>query len=336
MRRSALGTLTMIAISALLAAAGLSDGHAADSAPLRLEAKIPLGHVAGRIDHMAVDLPRQRLFVAELGNDSVGIVDLQAAKVLHRITGLKEPQGVGYVSSNDVLYAANAGDGSVRLFRGADFKETGRIELGKDADNIRVDAAGRRVFVGYGDGALAVIDAESNHKITDMALDGHPESFRLESGGSLIFVNVPDVHAVEVVDRNDGRTRAKWSTGAWGGNFPMTLDDASRQVIVVFRNPATLAAFSMIDGAHVTSISACGDADDVFVDAKRHRVYVSCGDGFLDVFEPHEASYRRIAHIPTASGARTSLYVPELDRLFLAVRARSQQPAELWVYRPSP
>ena len=116
----------------------------------------------------------------------------------------------------------------------------------------------------------------------------------------------------------------------------MALDDESRQVIVVFRNPATLAAFSMSDGETVASASTCEDADDVFVDAKRHRVYVSCGEGFLDVFEPQEATYRRIGHIPTASGARTSLYVPELDRLFLAVRASSRQPAEIWVYRPSP
>jgi DNA-binding beta-propeller fold protein YncE len=285
---------------------------------------------------MAVDLSRLHLFVAELGNNSVGIVDLKTPKVLGRITGLKEPQGVGHVLSNDTLYVANAGDGSVRLFRGADFQETGRIELGEDADNIRVDAAGRRVFVGYGKGALAVIDAESNRKVADVAIDGHPESFRLESGGSRIFVNVPDARAVEVVDRDDGKTLAKWSTGAWGGNFPMTLDEASRQVIVVFRHPATLAAFSMADGVIVASISTCGDADDGFADAKRHRIYVSCGNGFLDVFEAHEAAYRRIGHIPTASGARTLLYVPELDRLFLAVRAGAQQPAELWVYRPSP
>jgi DNA-binding beta-propeller fold protein YncE len=272
--------------------------------------------------------------VAELGNNSVGIVDLQTAKVLHRIAGLKEPQGVGHVPSTDTLYVANAGDGSVRLFRGAEFQEAGRIELGDDADNIRVDPASGRVFVGYGEGALAVIDAESNRKIADIALDGHPESFRLESGGSRIFVNVPDAHAIEVVDRNTGKMLAKWSTGELSGNFPMTLDDVSRQVIVVFRRPATLAAFSMADGAIVASTSTCRDADDVFADAKRHRIYVSCGDGFLDVFEPHEAAYRRISHIRTASGARTSLYVPELDRLFLAVRARPQLPAELWVYRP--
>src|SRR5262249_53733531 len=147
---------------------------------------------------------------------------------------------------------------------------------------------------------------------------------------------VPGAHEIEVVDRNDGNTLAKWSTGALRGNFPMTLDDAARQVIVVFRHPPTLAGFSMTDGTIVANASSCGDADDVFADATRHRLYVSCGDGFLDVFEPQGTAYRRIGHIKTAFGARTSLYVPELDRLFLAVPSNPLQPAALWVYRPSP
>jgi len=324
------------AIAVLLVAVGLSDGRAADSGPLQLESKISLGHVVGRIDHMAVDLSRWRLFVAELGNNSIGIIDLKTSKVLSWITGLKEPQGVGYMPSTDLLYVANAGDGSVRLFRGADIKEVGRIDLGDDADNVRIDPSGRRVFVGYGRGALAVIDAERNVKTADIALDGHPESFRLESRGSRIFVNVPDAHAIAVVDRDSGKTLAKWPTGTLQGNFAMTLDDESHHAIVVFRNPATLTAFSTSNGETVASARTCEDADDVFADAKRHRIYVSCGEGFLDVFEPHGAAYRRIGHLPTASGARTSLYVPELDRLFLAVRASSGQSAEVWVYRPSP
>jgi hypothetical protein len=310
--------------------------HAAESMPLQLEAKIPLGDVKGRIDHMAVDLDRQRLFVAELGNDSVGIIDLPASKVSGRIRGLKEPQGVGYVRSTDTLYVANAGDGSVRLFKGQDLKETGRIELGDDADNVRFDSAGNRVIVGYGDGALALIDAEENRTVTEIALDGHPESFRLESGGSRVFVNVPDAHAIEVADRPSGKVIAKWPTGHSSANFPMALDEASQQVLVVFRNPPTLTAFSMKDGANVASAKTCGDSDDVFVDAKRRRVYVSCGEGYLDVFEPDAGTFRRIAHLSTAPGARTSLFVPELDRLFLAVRARDQEPAAIWVYRPDP
>src|SRR6201988_3826028 len=84
----------------------------AETAPLQLEAKIPLGNVHGRIDHMAVDLKRQRLFVAELGNDTIGVVDLANRKLLQTIAGRNEPQGVGYEPSTDTLYAANAGDGS--------------------------------------------------------------------------------------------------------------------------------------------------------------------------------------------------------------------------------
>ena len=84
---------------------------------MTLEAKIPLGDVSGRIDHMAIDPKRQRLFVAELGNNTVGVVDLKERKVVHVITGLKEPQGVAYVPSSDMIYVANAGDGSVRIFR---------------------------------------------------------------------------------------------------------------------------------------------------------------------------------------------------------------------------
>src|SRR4051812_2216692 len=91
---------------------------AGPSPPLVLEAKIALGKVSGRIDHLAVDLGRQRLFVAELGNNSVGVVDLREGKLITRIVGLKEPQGTGYESSTDTLYVANAGDGSVRLFQG--------------------------------------------------------------------------------------------------------------------------------------------------------------------------------------------------------------------------
>jgi hypothetical protein len=178
--------VSILLASVFLAAVAPLFAQAAETAPLQLEKKIPLGEVKGRIDHMAVDLARQRLFVAELGNDSVGIVDLRQSKVSSRIRGLKEPQGVGYVASNDTLYVAGAGDGTVRLFRGKDLEDAGRIRLGEDADNIRVDSAGDRVFVGYGEGALAVIDAGDNRKVGDIALDGHPEASasRAEEAGS--------------------------------------------------------------------------------------------------------------------------------------------------------
>jgi DNA-binding beta-propeller fold protein YncE len=326
----------LVGVMALANTADQASAQSADTAPLQLETKIPLGDVRGRIDHMAVDLKRQRLFVAELGNNSVGIVDLPNRKLIHTISGLKEPQGVGYEPTTDMLYVANAGDGSVRLFEGSDYKATGRIELGSDADNIRVDAAARLVFIGYGSGALAVIDPSTRSKVGDISLEAHPESFQIDPDTSQIFVNVPNARGIAVVDRVSQRQIGKWSLADRGANFPMTIDHVHSQVLVIFRAPAELGVFSITDGKPIAAIETCGDADDLFIDAKRARVYVSCGAGFLDVLEAKETTYRRIAHIPTVSGARTSLFVPEMDRLLVAVRASSGEPAAIWIFRPMP
>jgi DNA-binding beta-propeller fold protein YncE len=303
-------------------------------APLVLEAKIPLGEVSGRIDHLGIDAKRRRLLVAELGNNSVGVVDLAAGKVLRGITGLSEPQGVAYVPFADSVFVANAGDGSVPVLRGEDLTPIARIDLGDDADNVRVDIARNRVLVGYGKGALAVIDPVSPSKVADIRLKAHPEGFQIGETGTEVFVNVLDAREIAVVDLAVGSTRSLPTQGA-GSNFPMAIDGEAHRVLVVFRSPPTLMALSSQDGRVAAKAETCGDADDVFVDRKRRRVYVSCGEGVVDVFETGEAGYRRLARVPTVSGARTSLFVPELDRLFVAVGARSNEPAAIWVFRPA-
>jgi YVTN family beta-propeller protein len=329
----------VLARSILLAAASLMCAATvvaqSAGAPLVLEAKIPLGQVSGRIDHLGIDVKRQRLFVAELGNNSLGVVDLAAGKVLRTIAGLSEPQGVAYVPSADSVYVANGGDGSVRVLRGEDLAPIGRIELGEDADNVRVDAQRDQVLVGYGNGALAVIDPATRTKAADIRLNGHPEGFQIDETGTKVFINVPVARDVEVADLASEATRSLPTHGA-GSNFPMAIDRDAHRVLVVFRSPPTLMALSGRDGRIVAKIETCGDADDVFVDPKRHRVYVSCGEGVVDVLELREAEYRRLARVPTVSGARTSLFVHELDRLFVAVRARSGEPAAIWVFRPAP
>jgi DNA-binding beta-propeller fold protein YncE len=323
---------------AILLAASLlwpgATGAQTASPPLVLEAKIPLGEVSGRIDHLGIDLKRQRLLVAELGNNSLGVVDLAAGKVLRRITGLSEPQGVAYVPFSDSVFVANAGDGSVRVLRGEDLTAVGRIELGDDADNVRVDTVRERVLVGYGKGALALIDPISLSKTGDIRLKAHPEGFQIDETGAQVFVNVPDAREIVMADLTAGSTRSLPTQGA-GSNFPMAIDGEAHQVLVVFRSPPTLIALSSQDGRIAAKAETCGDADDVFVDRKRRRVYVSCGEGAVDVLEAGEAGYRRLARVPTVSGARTSLFVPELDRLFVAVRAGSNEPAAIWVFRPA-
>ena len=303
-------------------------------ATLRTEAKIPLGDVRGRIDHMAVDIDRRRLFVAELGNNTVGIVDVGQGKMLQVVSDQKEPQGVGYLKSTDTLYVANGGDGSLRLFQGPNYTANGRIDLGSDADNVRVDQSNQHVVVGYGDGTLAVIDGAKRNKMGEIRLPAHPEGFQLDPSTGRVYVNIPNARGIAVGDLLSGKVIAIWPIGGASANFPMAVDSDSNHVLAVFRNPPKLGVFAKDEGSIVRMIDTCGDADDLYIDAKRHRVYVSCGAGAIDIFDAR--SYERLSRIPTASGARTSLFVPEFDRLFLAVRAVGGNPAEIWVLRPEP
>ena len=330
-------TLFLLTVAILLPLLAAPSGAQTTETPvLNLEAKILLGEVKGRIDHMALDPVRNRVFVAELENNSVGIVDLTERKLVHVIAGLSEPQGVGYESSTDMLYVANGGDGSVRLYRGADYAETGRVDLGDDADNVRIDPDTRHVLVGYGAGAIATVDPATRSKIADFPLPVHPEGFQLDRKNNQILVNVPRAKAIAVLDSGSGQPKALWPMKESGANFPMALDEDAQRILVAFRAPARLAVFSARDGESVASVELCGDADDLFVDPKRGRIYVSCGEGFIDVFDARAGNYRRLARVPTVRGARTSYFVPSVDRLFLAVRAASLEPAAVWVYRPGP
>src|SRR5215471_11135174 len=186
---------------------------------LNLEGRIALGQVRGRIDHMALDPMRSRLFVAELENNSVGIVDLKDRKVVHVITGLTEPQGVGFEPSTDTLYIANGGDGSVRLYRGADYAEASRIALGDDADNVRIEPDAKHVLVGYGAGAIATIDPARRTKIASFPLPVHPEGFQLDHKNNQILVNLPRARAIAVLDRMSGQPKAVWPMKESGANF---------------------------------------------------------------------------------------------------------------------
>ena len=305
--------------------------------PLVLERTINLDGVAGRIDHMAIDLGRKRLLVAELGNDSVDLIDLVSGKAIHRITGLRQPQGIAYLPQPDLILVASAGDGSVRLFKGEDASPAGMIDLGDDADNIRVDPTTGHAIVGYGDGGLAVIDAAARKKIADIRLQAHPEGFQLHSRDGRIFVNVPDANQVAIVDLAAAKQEGSWQVPNVGSGFPMAVDDTSAALAVVFRRPARLVLIDTDTGKIRASLDTCGDADDVFFDRTRQRIYVSCGTGKVDVFQQAGADYRLAARIDTSSGARTSLFVPQLDRLFVAARASlSGSTASILVFRPEP
>jgi hypothetical protein len=309
----------------------------AEPASLVLEKTIPLPNVGGRIDHMAIDRKRQRLIVAALGNDTVEIIDLAAGRPLHSIRGLAEPQGVAYVDQTDVIFAANAGDGSVRTFRGEDFSVLDRTDLRSDADNIRIDPRSGNVVVGYGDGGLAIIDPMRRTVIGTIALHGHPEGFQIDQTTGQAFVNVPDDGQIAVVDLDARRQVATWKVPGVSGNYPMALESMRGMLAAVLRSPPSLVLLDAKTGTVTARLPACGDADDVFFDVRRERIYVSCGSGEIAVFQRNGGNYWPLPRVTTESGARTSLFVPDMDRLFLAVRAGLLgSGASIQIYRPTP
>ena len=306
-------------------------------APLVLEMTIPLPDVRGRIDHMALDRGRQRLFVAALGNNTVEVIDIQSGKRIGRIEGLDEPQGVGYLENLDIIVVANAGDGSVRLFKSSDLSPVGRIDLRDDADNIRIDPRNGNILVGYGHGGLAIVDPRERALIRTIPLARHPEGFQVDAATARVFVNVPDAAQIDVVDLDIGRQITSWKVAGLSGNFPIALDSKQALLATVFRNPPTLVLLDTTAGAVKARLPVCGDADDVFFDARRDRIYVRCGGGEIAIFQRNGKSYNLAASVKTSSGARTSLFAPELDRLFVAVRAGLlQSDAAIDVYRPVP
>jgi DNA-binding beta-propeller fold protein YncE len=315
----------------LCPAAGLT--HAAGEVMLELEATIPLPGVKGRIDHFTVDTKRNRLFVAALGNDAVEIVDLKQNRHERSLTGFGEPQGVLYVPDQDRIYVANGKADRVDILDAASLAVRKRLDA-EDADNLRLDQKVRTVLVGYGKGALRILDPSTEQALGEIKLPGHPESFQIEEAGARIFVNVPTANQITVVDRLKRSVVAKWDTVGAAQNFPMALDESSQRLFVGARSPAVLLVYDTATGKVIAKLPIGQDTDDIFFDATRKRVYVICGEGRIDIVSQESADkYSLAASVQTAPRARTGLFVPSSDRIYVAAPAAGSSPARVLAYR---
>ncbi len=302
---------------------------------LDLVQTIPLPGVRGRFDHFALDAKGRRLFVAALGNDTLEVIDLTAGRRLKSLTGLHEPQGVAFLPGPNRIMVANGGDGTVRSFDGATYEPLKSVGSLPDADNLRFDAARSLVYVGYGDGALGVIDPATMQVTGRIKLDAHPESFQLEPREHRLWVNVPNARQIVVIDRERKAVTVTWPMEQARANFPMALDEAARRLFIGCRQPARLVVLDLDTGRFVTDLEIVGDLDDLFFDAARHRLYASGGEGFVDVVAQRDPDhYERLVRVPTRAGARTSFYAADLDAFYLAVPARDGREAEVRVFRP--
>lgn len=307
--------------------------HAQSVASLELVATIPLPNVSGRIDHLGYDAARQRLFVAALGNNTVEVLDTASGRHLRSLPGFHEPQGVAMIADLNAIAIANGDSGTLQLIDAATFQTRWTVNIGGDADNVRYDAAAKRIYVAAV-GGLFVVDPSTGGSVTRVAIDGHPESFQLEAAGTRVYANLPGLLSSQIVaaDRQRPTAATVWPAGC-GGNYPMALDEATSRLLVGCRRPARLEAIDTRTGKVTAASEIVGDTDDLFYDAVRKRVYVIGGEGFVDVVERQGDELRRSHRIPTRSGARTGLWVASLNRLYVAVPARGRDAAEVRVFQ---
>lgn len=306
----------------------------AEPGSLQLKQTIPLSGVEGRIDHFGVDSGGERLFVCALGNNTVEVIDLRKGQQIHSINGLGAPQGVGYSPELDRIFVANDKGGICKIYDGKLYQPIGEVDLKDDADNVRYDGVTEKIYAGFGSGGIAIISASDGKQVGSIKLVAHPEAFELEKLGKRIFVNVPTARQVAVVDRDQGKVIATWKTDLAFGNFPMAFDEPNHRLFVGCRLPSKLIVLSTDSGEVVAKIDIAGDPDDVFYDSKRHRIYAICGAGKIEIIQQADAnSYKSLAKIDTAKGARTGLFVEHRDMLFVGVPHNGSQQAEIRAYR---
>lgn len=332
------GSFLLLALAVLVAQARSQQIPSnEESAPLVLDRIIPMPSVQGRIDHMTVDVKAGRVFAAIYGNDTVEVLDVHRAREIAVIRGgLDEPQGVAFLPRANRIVVSSSVGGTCTIFDGSNYSRIGSVSFGDDADQVRYDASAHRIFVGYADGAIGMIDTQTWQTLPErFQLGAHPESFQVDDGGQRIYVNLASKGEIGVIHL-DTHSIEKWKLTDASENFPMALDVADRRIFVGARRPARLLVLDMDTGRQIASLPGAADTDDMWYDATRRRIYIPSGEGFIFVYQQIDADhYERIAKIPAAIGARTSAYFGQVGKhnsLYVAVPPRSDRGAEMWVF----
>ncbi len=306
-----------------------SDVYAASF--LELVGKISLANVKGTIDHMAIDTKNKRLFICAFGNNTVEVIDINSGSLVHTIRGLIEPHGILFVADNNKLYVTYGRNGQCDIYNACQFNKIGEVNFSFNADNIRYYPPA--VYIGFGNGSIGVIDSNTDKQTGEIKLAGHPEGFEIDPDSNRIFVNIPQARRIAVVDLAKLKVETAWLIKD-ADNFPMTLDSENHRLFVCSRNPPKLLIFDINAGIEIQGIPIDSDADDIFYLAKNKNIYISCGNGFINVLgKSATAGYMVKERIHTAAGAGTSLLSAETGYFYLAVPSYFTQPAEIWIYR---
>lgn len=311
---------------------------------LKLVQTIPLPEVDGRIDHFAIDVKGRRAFLAALVKSTIEVVDLKAGRVIHTVPGFAKPQGVLYVPKFNKLIIASGADGSVKTLDGTTLAVIRTVSVSLGADAIGYDSQSKEIYVGSGggdankeEGDLTIFNVANGAQVAALTTDAHAGGSVVEGYGERVFVLVPEKAEVVVFDRKTREQVAKWTIPGIQKDVAIALDEKSHRLFLGVRTPASIVVLDSNSGAVVASVPTVATLDGLSFDSATRRIYTSGGEGYVDVTQQIDADhYERIAHIPTGPIARTSVFVPEWHRLYVAVPRDKERGAELRVFEAVP
>jgi DNA-binding beta-propeller fold protein YncE len=313
--------------------------HAQSSSPLSLNRTITLTGVTGKFDHLAIDTAGNRLFAAATGNHSVEVIDLLTNKTLQSITGLGKPHGLAWVASTGSLYVADGTLAELRVYTGSPLALAGKIKLSDDADDMVYDDANHLLFVGHGgsDAAnppnIAIIDTNHFTLLSNLSVATHPEALEIDPATHRVFANIAESNEVAVIDTTTKVITTHWKLIKAADNVPLALDANDHLLFVACRTPGTLIALEAATGKELGTASTAGGADDLFYNPTLRQIYVISGTGEVDAFELDKAnSLHALGVLKTAAGAKTALFVPAQNLLYLAVPGAGGSAAEIRVF----
>jgi DNA-binding beta-propeller fold protein YncE len=312
----------------------LTLGAAADAQSLKYLKTIDLKGKPGKLDHLTVDSKSQRLFQANKVNNTLDVVDLKAGKLVKQLTGQAGVQGIAYAADLGRLYVALGTGGYCNIFDGKDYKLLKTVKFEDDADNVRYNPRTHLVYVAHAEKALGVIDGKTFELKADITLPGQAEGFQLETRRPRLYLCAPSTNELIVIDTDKNKIIHRYPIKRAAGGHPVALDEANRRVFIGCRKKPMMVVMDSETGKEVAGVDIPRDIDDLFYDAKRKRLYASCGEGYLAVIKQKGAnSYELAEKIATVKDARTSYFDPSTSRLYLAVpRQKGKKGPEIRVY----
>jgi DNA-binding beta-propeller fold protein YncE len=305
---------------------------------LKLIATTPLPGFSGDFDHFAIDLKGHRLVLTAEDHKTVEVFDLEG-KHVHSITGFGQPHAALFLPESNKLIVTDGDDdfGRVELVSGENYKILSTIKLPPGVDGAVFNPVNQYYYVESGSDepgakthALNIIDTRTFKHIGDIMLPGsHSEAMAIDKAGKKMYVNLTGTNEVGVVDLEARKVIARWPIpGAQTANA-LAFDEPNHRVFIATRKPPTFFAFDTDTGKVVTKLPCAAQNDDMWMDVPRKRIYVT-GTETTTVFEQKDADhYTHVADVPTGFRARTSILVPELNRLYIAISGKGKPDAKL-------